>query len=530
MLFTSYAFIGFAAALLLLYYCIPKKAQWVLLLAASYLFYAIAGPEFLPYIFATTATVYLAARLLERTADKQAACLKAHKADWSKEEKKAYKGKQKQKRLAVLILCLLFNLGILAVVKYSDFFLSNVNGILRAAGSARTLSFLGLAVPLGISFYTFQSVGYLIDVYRGAVRAERNPFRFALFVSFFPQLIQGPIGRYGALRETLYGPHRFDGKTVAFGLERVLWGYFKKMVVADRLLVAVTALVSDTQLYSGAYAPVILLFYTVQLYADFTGGIDITIGLAEAMGIRMQENFLRPYFSKSLKEYWRRWHISMCSWFRDYLFYPISVSPGMRRLTKFTRRHFGERAGKRLPLYLSTAAVWFATGVWHGASWNFIVWGMCNWAVLMLSEECEPLYKKFHARFSVGKTFPYKLFRVARTFALVCALNLFDCYASVADTGRVFFSMFTASNWHVLRDGSLLELGLAPADYAVLAIGVLLMLAVSLLQRRGSLREQILRRPYPVRFCLWFGLFLLVLLLGAYGFGYDASQFIYNQF
>lgn len=530
MIFTSYAFLGFAAALLLLYYLIPKKAQWGLLLVASYIFYWIAGPSYLLYILATTITVYSAARLVERIAERQSAYLKEHKATPTKEEKKRYKAKCKQKKLCAVVPCLLLNLGILAVVKYGDFFISNVNGILQAAGRAHTLSFLSLAVPLGISFYTFQSIGYLIDVYRGTVKAEKNFFKYALFVSFFPQLIQGPIGRFGELQETLYTPHKFDAKTVSFGLERVLWGYFKKMVVADRILAAVSTMVGDVERYNGAYAVVIMLFYTVQLYADFTGGIDITIGLAEAMGIRLRENFIRPYFSKSLKEYWRRWHISMCSWFRDYVFYPVSVSPAMRKFTKFSRKHFGEKVGKRMPVYLSTAVVWFSTGIWHGASWNFIVWGMCNWAVLMLSEELEPLYKKFHDRFSVKQHFFYRFFEVGRTFALVCALNLFDCYTSVAETGKVFFSAFSATNWHILWDGSLLELGLTWTDYAVLVGGVALMLIVSLLQRKDSVRETILRRPYPLRFVLWYGLFLLVLLMGAYGVGYDASQFIYNQF
>ncbi len=530
MLFTSYEFLGFCAALLLLYYIIPKKAQWPLLLVASYAFYFIAGPQFVPFIAATTLTVYLTARVMQSIGDKQSAFLKAHKEELSKEEKKIFKDKQKRKKLFWFVLCLLLNLGILATVKYANFFISNINSTLTAFGSKNVLSFVNMIVPLGISFYTFQSIGYLIDVYRGTVNAEKNVFKYALFVSFFPQLVQGPIGRYGQMSETLYTPHKFDSKQVGFGLERVLWGYFKKLVIADRLFVAVSTMIGDPSTYNGAYSLVIMLFYTVQLYADFTGGIDITIGLAEAMGIRLSENFDRPYFSKSLKEYWRRWHISMCSWFRDYLFYPVSVSKPMQKLTKFSKKTFGDKVGKRIPVYLSSAIVWFSTGIWHGASWNFIVWGMANFAVLMISEEFEPLYKKFNDKFAFTKSFPYKLFRVVRTFALVCALNLFDCYVSIATTGKIFFSAFFASNYHVLFDGSLLKLGLTSLDYIILLGGVLLMLTVSLLQGKGSVREQIFRLPYPARFMIYYGLFLIVLLMGAYGIGYDASQFIYNQF
>ncbi len=529
MLFTTYEFMGFMAVLFLAYYLVPKKCQWPLLLAASYLFYFCAGADYLIYIMVTTLTVYFAARMMEKNADKQAAYLKEHKAELSKEEKKAYKETQKRVRLRWLISCLLLNLGVLAVVKYTNFFISNVNGILNSLGSGKQISLLTLALPMGISFYTFQAVGYLIDVYRGTVPAEKNPFRFALFVAFFPQLIQGPISRFGDLSKTLYEKHRFEAKTLCLGLQRVLWGYFKKMVVADRILAGVRTIVGDVGAYEGAYVLVGMLFYTVELYADFTGGIDITIGIAQALGIRVEENFNLPYFSKSLKEYWRRWHISMCSWFRDYIFYPVSISRPMQRFTKFSKKRFGEKVGRRLPMYLSSFTVWLATGVWHGASWNFIVWGLGNWAILMASEELEPLYEKFHDRFGARGRL-YGLFQMFRTFLLVCCLNLFDCYSSLGDTFRAFGSVFTAGNWNVLWDGSLMELGLTMLDYWILAGGTVLMLCVSLLHRTGSVREKIGRRVYPLRFAIWYGLFLAVLLMGAYGIGYDASQFIYNQF
>ena len=529
MLFTSYGFLGFLAVLIPAYYLVPKRLQGPLLLAASYLFYFIAGPSYLLYILTTTVTTYYAARRIGANLTRQSAYLKARKDVLDREAKKAYKERQKRVRRRWTAGCLVLNLGVLAVVKYTNFIISNINGAISAFGG-EGLPFLRFALPLGISFYTFQAMGYLIDVYRGTVPAERSLPRFALFIAFFPQLIQGPISRYGDLSETLYKEHAFDGKQVSFGLERILWGYFKKMVVADRILAAVTTIVGAPGTYRGAYILVGMLFYTVQLYADFTGGIDITIGIAEVLGITVKENFIRPYFSKSLKEYWRRWHVSMCSWFRDYLFYPVSTSKWMQKFTKFAKARFGAKVGKRLPVYVSMFVVWFATGIWHGASWNFIVWGLSNWLVLMVSEELEPLYAKFHQRFPVDGKFWYKLFTVGRTFLLVCALNLFDCYPSLSLTFGAFASVFTAGNWSVLWDGSLMALGLDRLDYGILAGGVALMLAVSLSQRSGSVREKIARRPYPARFAVWYGLFLIVLLMGAYGVGYDASQFIYNQF
>ncbi len=529
MLFTSYAFIGFAALLLLLYYALPKKVQWPLLLIASWIFYLAAGVENIVYILTTTLTTFLAAIEIENLARKQKDYLKEHK-EFTREEKKEYKESQKKIRLRWVAACIVLNLAILAVVKYSNFFVENVNGILRSAGSEKRLSFLSIALPLGISFYTFQSIGYLVDVYRGTVEAQRNFFKFALFTSFFPALVQGPINRYGDLSRTLYEPHSYDSKTVSYGLQRVLWGYFKKMVIADRVLAGVVTIVGDVGTYNGAYVFAGMFLYTLQLYADFTGGIDITIGLSESLGITVKENFDRPYFSKSLKEYWRRWHISMCSWFRDYLFYPVSISKPMQKLLKFSKEHFGDKFGKRVPVYLSSFIVWFATGLWHGASWNFIVWGLCNWAVLMISEELEPLYDRFHKRFPGYSGTWVKIFQVARTFMLVCIMNLFDCYHSISETLQAFGSMFTASNWNVLYDGSLLNIGLSMLDYVILAVGTIIMFTASMLQRKRPLRDSIAELSYPLRFTIFFGIFLIILLMGAYGVGYDSSQFIYNQF
>ena len=530
MLFTSYAFLGFVTVLLFLYYLIPRSWQWGLLLAASYLFYALADPRYLVFIATTSVTTWFAACRIEDNAMQQSAWLKDHKTELTREAKRLYKDGQKKIRLRWVISCLLLNIGILAVVKYTNFAISNINGILSLTGQSHRLSFVTLILPMGISFYTFQAVGYLIDVYRGTVPAQRNLFRFALFVSFFPQLVQGPISRYGDLSRTLCQEHPFHSRTVCFGLQRILWGYFKKMVIADRVITAVTAIVGDTASYQGAYIPVAMLLYTLQLYADFTGGIDITIGIAQAMGITVQENFIRPYFSKSLKEYWRRWHITMCAWFRDYIFYPVTSCKPMQKFSKFARKRFGAAAGRRIPVYLATFVVWFTTGIWHGANWNFIFWGLANWAIMMVSEELEPLYDRFHQRFPLTGSFGYRLFMVGRTFLLVCVLNIFDCYSTLSDTFRMIGSVFTASNWSVLWNGALLDLGLSGLDYGILAFGTILMMAVSLAQRSGSVREKIAAKPYVCRFVIWYGLFLLVLLLGAYGIGYDASQFIYNQF
>lgn len=531
MLFTSYGFLGFMIMLLIVYYLAPGKFQWPILLGCSYLFYFFADPRFLLYISLTTVTIYLATVLIEKNRDRQRIYLKEHKEEMSKEERKIYKNRKKKSNSFCLIACLVLNLGILAVVKYANFFISNINGIFSTFGGEGHLSFVTLVMPMGISFYTFQAIGYLIDVYQETVEIEKNPFKLALFVSFFPQLMQGPISRFGDLSKTLYGGHKFDIKAVSRGLQRVLWGYFKKLVIADRIMAAVSTITGNIEIYNGAYIFVGMFFYTVELYADFTGGIDITIGIAEALGIVVQENFNRPYFSKSLKEYWRRWHISMCAWFRTYVFYPVSASRALQKFSGFSRRHFGEKMGRRLPVYVASFIVWLATGIWHGASWNFIVWGLANWFILMISEELEPYYDKFHGRYpNIARKKLYQIFQIGRTFLIVCCLNLFDCYSSVLNTLRMAGSIFTVGNWQILWNGALLELGLSAVDYVVLTFGIMVMVTVSLVQRGGSVRDRISARPYPMRFAVWYGLFLAVLLMGNYGIGYDASQFIYNRF
>lgn len=530
MLFTSYSFIGFVALLFVVYYLVPKKCQWLLLLAASYIFYFMAGPEYLLYIGTTTVTIWFTACVIQRQGEKSAAYIKENQ-QLDREEKKAWKAKGKQVQRRWLIICLLLNLGILAVVKYTDFAFTNINMLLQATGSERQLTLPDFVLPLGISFYTFQALGYLIDVYRGTVPAEKNLFRLALFVSFFPQLIQGPISRFGDLGNELYKEHSFRAETLCLGLQRILWGYFKKLVIADRILTGVNAIIREPETHGGAWVLIGMLFYALELYADFTGGIDITIGIGQTLGITVKENFHRPYFSKSIKEYWRRWHISMGTWFTDYIFYPISVSKPLLKLSKWSRAHMGEAVGKRAPVYLSSFAVWLATGVWHGASWNFIVWGLANWMVIMASQELEPLYARFHNRFpTVGGRTWYRAFQVIRTVLLMSCLRMFDCYRNVPLTFCMFGTMFTEWNWNIIWDGSLMQIGLSPTDYWVLAAGLALLLIVSLIQRRGSVRKKIAALPYPARAVLWYGLFLVVLLAGAYGIGYDASQFIYNQF
>ncbi len=536
MLFTSSRFILFLTLTVILYYVVPKKHQWKLLLVANFVFYFFAGLKGFLFIGATITVTYFLSLHIDKLNVTEKEQIKANKEAWTKEEKKKYKEDMKKKRARTLLIGILFNFGILFVLKYANFGISIVNGIFFR-GEAH-VGYVSLFVPLGISFYTFQIMGYLIDLYYGKYRAERNYFKLALFTSFFPQLIQGPISRFGELSRTLYTEHTLDWNNLRRGFERILWGYFKKVVVADRMLVAVNTLIHGREVgfdefitYDGTFAFIGMVFYACQLYADFTGGIDIVIGIGEMLGIKVTENFDRPFFSKDIAEYWRRWHITMGVWFKEYIFYPVSVSKWMMNVTKFSKKHFGENIGKKVPVYIASIITWAVTGLWHGAAWNFVVWGLGNCIVIIISEELKPLYDKFHARFpKVAPSNGWKFFQMLRTFLIMSSLRMFDCYRDVPMTFKMFGTMFYKFRFKEIFRGELMNLGLSGYDYIVILIGVIIMFTVSILQGKGQVRDQLHQKSVALECAVFAVMFICILVFGAYGIGFEASQFIYSQF
>ena len=521
MQFTSVSFLLFAAAILLGYYVLPKKIRWYYLLAGSMFFYTLAGVQYLVFILLTVASTWVAGILMDRNFAKQDAYLAENKQSLSREEKKEYKAKVKGKNRIIMIICLVINFAVLGLCKFllAEPFASMAKGT--------TLSFLTLGLPLGISFYMFQSMGYVVDIYRATDKAEKNPLKLLLFASYFPQLMQGPISRHADLAPQLTEGKAFNGKEFSFGLQRLLWGYFKKMVIADRIAAAVIALQGPQ--FTGVGFFLLTVFYAVQIYADFTGGIDMTIGLSQALGIKLEENFIRPFFSKNIAEYWRRWHISLSVWMKSYIFYPLSVSQPILKLSKKARTKFGN-FGKRLPVYVASIATWCVTGIWHGITPNFILWGMMNCVVIVISEELNPLYEKFHNRFGLKQKKWYGGFEILRMFILMNLIRIVDLFPNVGDYFRRMGSLVTTFNFHILWDGTMMKLGLTALDYGILLFGIVIMFCVSLFQeKKGSVREALWEKPV-LRYILVFVLLVIVLLMGSYGIGYNASSFIYNQF
>ena len=363
------------------YYLIPKKYQWLWLLVFSYIYYASSGVKLLLFLVYTTGTTYAAGRLLEKV-----------------EQKELPKKEAKAAKRRILTLGLLLNFGMLAVLKYTNFAVANVNAIFHTS-----FSFQKWMLPLGISFYTFQSMGYLLDVYWGKCKAEKNPLRFALFVSFFPQILQGPIGRFDRLAVQLYQEHRFDLQRMQYALQLILWGFFKKLVLADRAAVVVNQVFLNYTQYSGVLNLVAVLMYSVQLYMDFSGGMDVVMGVASLFGIELDQNFKRPYFAVSITDFWHRWHITLGTWMKDYVFYPVSLSKWMGRIGKWSKKVFGKKTGRVIPICIANLIVFLLVGVWHGAAWKFIAYGLYHGLIISVSS----LLRRFIVRV-------WKFFRLIR--------------------------------------------------------------------------------------------------------------------
>ena len=497
-----YTLIAFALLCAGLYYVCPLRLRWLLLLLVSYAFYAYHGLSALPFLLLTTLSTWAGALIIGRLSASGKAELKEKKASLTAQERKALKAALRRRERIVLLCTLLLNFGALATVKYAS-------PVLALAG----MKPLNLLLPLGISFYTFQSTGYLIDVYNGKTAPQRSLLRFALFVSFFPQLIQGPISRYDQLAPQLEAPHRFDLDGFERGLLLMLWGFFKKKVIADRALPLVSGVFSEPDSYGGAMIVLAVLGYSLQQYADFSGGIDLVTGIAELFGIRLAPNFKRPYFAVSLGDFWRRWHISLGAWMRDYVFYPFALTRPVSRLAKAAKARLGAEISRALPAALGNILVFLLVGIWHGATANYVLWGLYNGLILAASALLEPAYRRFGDRHgALVKSNAFHVVRVLRTFLIVNIGWYFDRCARASDAFSMLARTVADFRPAQVTGELLLSLGLSGRDLFILAMATLPLFAVSLAQERGAqVRAFVLSRPLPLRWLLLLALILFTL-------------------
>lgn len=538
--YTSLNFILFVALTVLVYFLFPlKKQKWTVLLVASYVFYLFAGYKYVAFILFTTVSTYLFALWINRIGVKSKETLKLNKQTWDKDKKKKFKNSIKHKKRLVMALVLVVNFGILAFLKYYNFFAGSLNDVMGMFGIGFSAPTLKLFLPLGISFYTFQSMGYIVDVYREKVAPEKNIAKLALFVSFFPQIIQGPISFYDQLAHQLYEPHKFDFTRFKYGMELILWGFFKKLIIADRAVVAINTVTADYAAYNGTTLTFTILLYALQLYADFSGGIDISRGVAQIFGIDMVDNFKRPYFAKSINDYWRRWHITLGAWLKNYLFYPLAMSnlfinaSKKMKGTKFGSTKAGAHIAKVLPTSIASLIVFLVVGIWHGANWKYVAFGIWNGGIIMISILLKPIFDWVLAKLRINaQSFAYGVFQMFRTFLVVLVGYVFDVAPNFAQAMNTFklalVDQSFSAGWSQIS-----ELGLDKFDYAIIIFAMIVVFAASVIQEKHSsttIREMLDKKSFALRGLVIFAGLMLVLVFGIYGPGYDPAAFVYMQF
>lgn len=497
----SILFIFFVLLTMIIYYLTPSKFRYLVLLAASLVFLFSYGLQHVPFVMANLVTTYVGARLLSKSDNKH--------------------------RKLVLILTLTISFGLLCYTKYTNFFLQSLNALIKF----HQFDMLNLILPLGISFYTFMSVGYVLDIYWKRYDAEKNFFKYATFLLFFPHIMQGPIDRYNKFAPQMNNPPAFDYERFVSGAELILWGLFLKLVMSNQLGVLVNTVYSDIRGYSGIVWWVTIIFYSIQTYADFLGCMEIASGVSELFGIKIERNFNHPYFSKTIPEFWRRWHISLGLWFKDYLFLPLSNSAFVRIISQSLGKKFGPNARRNFVSCFSTAVVWLATGLWHGAGWRFVAWGTFYGSMIIAGILFNKPIKKLTTVLHINtKAKSWELFQMARTFILCCIGRVFFRSPSLREGLFILKQMFGRIEIWKLVDGSLFTLGLERPHFCLMIICILILWIVSMLQERFQIRQKFAEQNIVFRWIVLYVAIFAVIIFGVYGPGYDASTFIYEQF
>lgn len=492
MLFNSYSFMLFFPIVLAIYFVVPKKARHIWLLVASYYFYMGWNAKYALLIAFSTVTTYACGIMIEK--------IQSHK-----------------KMIVAGSLCI--NLGILFFFKYFDFLLDNVNHVLSIFGVNSLSKGFDVLLPVGISFYTFQALGYTLDVYHGDIKAEKDFLRYALFVSFFPQLVAGPIERSGNLLKQM--DHIEDIKVwnyerITQGATLMLWGYFMKMVIADRVSILVDQVFDAYWMYGSIELMLAAALFSIQIYCDFASYSQIAIGAAKVMGFDLMENFNTPFLATSIKDFWRRWHISLSGWFRDYLYIPLG----------------GSRQGQ-WKKYRNILITFMVSGLWHGASWTYVMWGFLHSIYQIIGELLMPIRTKFVKACKVNeKAFSFTFGKMLVTFALVSLAFVFFRAKTIKDACIMVCHMVTKWNPWVLFDQSLYQLGLDVTQVHILVVALVILLLVDLIHyfKKENLDVFLKTQNLWFRWMVLLGLILFIVIYGSYGTGFSAQQFIYFQF
>lgn len=529
---SSYCSVGYLGIFLpivvVLYSVAPKKYRWAVLLAASYVFFwLISGPLVLYLIF-TTVCIYLTGMWLAGSKRRCYEVTSGMSPSDGRKTTKQFIRKQK----AFLTFVIVIHVLLLAILKYSKFFAGNINGVLALMDSPLSLSVPKIAAPIGISFYSLQAISYICDVFRNKIPADRNFGRVALFMSFFPQIMEGPICRYSDTAQQLYRGDSIKFQNLTFGIQRILFGLLKKIVIADRLNALVETTFGHYSDYNGTVSAIAAIAFTVQLYMEFSGTMDMVIGSAQIFSVKMPENFRQPFFSKTISEFWQRWHITLGTWFKDYIYYPVSMSPFSKKLTKKSRKKLGHFYGPMLVSTIALFCVWFCNGMWHGSGWRYIFFGMYHFALITCGNLIKPAVKTINGKLGVSPTSaPYKAMQIFRTSILVCIGELFFRANGLRAGFAMTKQIVTDFSLETFTDRTLLKLGLDARDYLIILATVAIIFVISVISEKGKdPRALVARQKLPVRWLIIFALIFWIIIFGAYGSGYIPVDPIYADF
>ncbi len=534
----SLNFLIFVLSVVVLYYLLPKKTQQPVLLAASYIFYCWGtGWKGVGFIIFTTISAFFLAIRIERILDeykRTAEGVKKKTLNIDKKDLERIKNENLKKRRKYLSVGLVANFGILAVMKYCSFLILDIDAFLTGLGLGGHLGSESIVLPLGISFYTFMTMGYLLDVHRDKCRAERNFLHFAVYTAYFPHIIQGPISRYKDVSESLGSVHYWSDENFRNGLLRVLWGYVKKIIIAERAGILVNEVFNNYSAagYKGFVIFIAGLLYGFQIYADFSGGMDIILGISEILGIKLTENFRQPYYAKSVTEFWQRWHITLGAWMKNYIFYPMCLSQTAGRLQKKLKKKFGNYYGRVLIPSFASLISFIIVGIWHGADLKYVFYGFYMAVFVSTNTLLEQFYSNLRKRFKINpETKLFGAFQIVRTTVIIIIGRFFSRGNSSLDAVRMIRNMFSSFNIKIFSDGTLFNMGLDGKDWTVLIIAIALMLYVDYINEKGiRIREKISGLCLPLRWAVYYSAILAILIIGIYGIGYDASTFIYQNF
>lgn len=522
--YTSFAFfILYFGITYLLYILAPSKVKWCILLIGSYLFYFISAKGHILPLIAVTLIVWASGLGLQRLNDD----FKLKKKDLSRDERKTLKKKYSSYKQLVTALGTVLALGILLVCKYTNFFIDTANSIFNF-----DFENVHIIQPLGISFYTLQAVSYIADVNRGKYKAEKNPLRISLYLSFMLTVVEGPVARYDQLGAQLRECKRFSTANLVYGAQRIVWGLIKKVVIADRAAEFVNSVFDNYHDYQGIAVAAAVVFYTMQLYLEFSGVMDVMCGFGELLGIKLPENFNRPFFAKTINEFWQRWHITLGEWLREYVFYPISLSKPFTGLSKSVKKRFNPYYANLIPIAVALFFVWFSNGFWHGSGWKYITYGLYYYLLMMIGLFLEPVFRKICTALKINRSSgAFHVFQMIRTFVVVNFGMLIFRADSLKQAGEMLVSVFRDISIRAIMPGQQNGFGLDMKDYAIIVVGVAVVFAVSVIQEKGiNIREKISELPFVIKFVIYMLMIFIVIIFGAYGEGYGVVDLIYANF